>query len=319
MNFFPTRSSRQSRSSRQHRIGSQRGAIAPAAHDATPPSEGRKRRARISVLARGALKKALGIDQQTGVKPLRDLRPVGSHFHHYYVPEGILDSNSVCYCIGAGEDISFDTELKTRYGCNVHIFDPTPYGIDHFNELKDHVSNGRTLTLNEGGRSYIYRITRDQLSGIEYVPIGVWREKTLLTLRDSGKQTYPSFSAYFFPESEATLEAPVDRLGNLMRERGHRSVDVVKIEIEGAEYAVLDTIVEDRLDIKVILVVFDEVFNAKGIARFFRIRRYSRKLIKAGYTLVYSNRCFKRTFVRNDVYRRLKSLEVERRRRARMR
>lgn len=264
----------------------------------------------MRAMLRTSLKKMLGIDQQSGVKALRNLEALGSHLHHYHVPKGIFDFGSVCYCVGAGDDISFDIELKVRYGCHVCIFDPTPYGIDHFNELKNRVAQGLVLALKaESEHPYTYQITSEQLAAVEYVPVGVWGEKTDLAFRDSGRQDYPSFSVRFFPESETTIRAPVDRLGNLMKERGHTSLDVLKLEIEGAEYAVIDTIVEDSLDVKVIVVEFDEVFNATGMARYFRIRQSSRKLVKAGYTLVYSSENFKRTFVRNDVYHQLKALE----------
>ena len=81
----------------------------------------------------------------------------------------------------------------------------------------------------------------------------------------------------------------------------------VQFQHEGAEYTVIDTIIEDRLDIKVILVEFDEVYNAKGRGYHWRIKRCTDKLIGAGYVLVHSSPLMKRTFVREDVYRRLKA------------
>jgi len=262
---------------------------------------------------RDLVKKAAGLHAQSGVKPLRDLRRLGSHLHHYHVPEHLLDAGSVCYCIGAGEDISFDVELKTQYDCQVFIFDPTPYGINHFAKLKESVANGRRLGLpSQSGHDYVYDIGPRQLAQIEYVPVGVWNERTVLVFRDPEKQHYPSYSVCFFTDATKTIEAPVDRLGNLMKQHGHAAIDLVKIEIEGAEYVVIDTIIEDRLDIKVILVEFDEVYNSKGRGYHFRIKRCTDKLLKAGYVLVHSSPEFKRTFVREDVYGTLKAREVAR-------
>lgn len=259
---------------------------------------------------RNFVKRVTGLHPQSGVRPLRGLRRIGSHLHHYQVPEHLLDANSICYCIGAGEDISFDVELKTLYDCRVYIFDPTPYGIDHFEKLKAFTASGRPLSLpDQGGHAYVYDITPQQLATIEYVPVGVWNEKTVLVFRDPQKQHYPSYSVCFFADSEKTIQAPVDRLGNLMKAQGHAAIDLVKIEIEGAEYAVIDTIVEDALDIKVILVEFDEVYNSKGRGYHLRIKRSTDKLIRAGYVLVHSSELLKRTFVREDVYERLKALE----------
>ncbi|MEO6968564.1 MAG: FkbM family methyltransferase [Rhodanobacteraceae bacterium] len=258
------------------------------------------------------LKKVLGINPQSGVRPLHDMRRLGSRWHHYQVPEHLIGPGSICYCIGAGEDISFDTELTTIYGCKVYIFDPTPCGIDYFSKLQEYTAKGQSLIIDEGqGHLYTYRISSGQLATIEYVPIGVWEKKTALVFHHSERPNYASYSTYFFSDSEKVIEAPVDRLVNLMKERGHRAIDLVKLEIEGAEYTVIDTIIDDRLDIKVILVEFDEIYNSRGIRHHYRIKRYSNKLIEAGYVLVHSNDCLKRTFVRKDVYAKLKALEQE--------
>ena len=92
----------------------------------------------------------------------------------------------------------------------------------------------------------------------------------------------------------------------IMRREGDASIDLLKLEIEGAEYKVLETIVEDRPDIKAILVEFDEVWHVKGTrAHFFRIRDASRRLIRAGWRLAHSTPMFKRLFVREDEFARL--------------
>jgi len=251
------------------------------------------------------LKRVLGIHPQSGVKPLASMRAIGWRRHSYWVPEGLLDKQSVCYCIGAGEDISFDIELQTMYDCEVVIFDPTPYGINHFEELKRHVAAGQPFRTKAEHHPYTYRIDAEQMARIKFVPIGVWDRKTTLTLHDPQREDYPSYSALLFSESAKTMQAPVDRLASLMADLGHGAVDLVKIEIEGAEYKVIETIIEDRLDIKAILVEFDEVYNPKDKAYHFRIKQACSALRKAGYVLAHSTPELKRTFIRRDVYERL--------------
>jgi FkbM family methyltransferase len=264
-------------------------------------------RARITNL----IKKALGIHHQSGVKPLRDMRSLGWRRHSYHVPEQLLDPTSVCYCVGAGEDVSFDTELKIFYDCDVYIFDPTPYGINHFTQLKQHIERGQPFAASPKNSPYPYRISAEQLAQITYVPVGVWSSKTVLKFHDPQIEDYASYSVCLFKDSEAVIEAPVDRLGSLMKNLGHATIDLLKIEIEGAEYAVVDTIVEDKLDIKAILIEFDEVYHAKDKGYHFRIKRCCSRLRSAGYMLVHSTPNLKRTFVRNDVYAMLKAREAE--------
>ena len=94
-----------------------------------------------------------------------------------------------------------------------------------------------------------------------------------------------------------------------MTQFGHSTIDLLKLEIEGAEYTVIDSLIRDKADVKIIAVEFDEIYHKKGVAHLVRIRNYTRKLQKAGYVLVHSNEHYKRTFIRKDVYTGLRAKE----------
>jgi len=254
------------------------------------------------------IKKLLGIHPQQGVKPLKNLIHVGSKFHGYHIPKDFLKPESICYLIGAGDDISFDTELKVLYDAQIYIFDPTPEGIDHFKQLKIDTAAAKPTTI-DNLAPFTYRIGTEQLEAIHFVEIGVWDEKTTLKFYDPVKENYASHSVYLFTDSDTYIEAPVDRLSNLMQQLGHTAIDMVKMEIEGAEYTVIDTIVKDKLDVKLILVEFDEVYNTKDKAFHFRIKKACKQLMDAGYVLIHSTDHLKRSFLRKDIYEELKAKE----------
>ena len=254
------------------------------------------------------VKKIFGLGPQVDVKPLKNLVYVGSKHHGYTLPRDFLKKDSLCYCIGAGEDISFDTELKRLYDARVFVFDPTPEGINYFVHLKEWMARGDSIHV-EGDKDFTYRVNPAQLNEMTYVERGVWSEKTVLKFYAPTIDNYISHSVYLFKESGEYINAPVDRMSNFMKEFGHGSVDLVKMEIEGAEYAVLDSIVRDKLDVKVICVEFDEVFLSRGIRYMFRIKKSCRQLKKAGYILVHSTPLLKRTFVQKDIYNQLKANE----------
>ncbi|MBB5637387.1 FkbM family methyltransferase [Pedobacter cryoconitis] len=256
------------------------------------------------------IKRMLGIHHQSNVKPLKNLSYFGSERHGYMVPDNFLASNSICYCVGAGEDISFDTELKIAFDSRVYIFDPSPYGINHFNEVKDYVNHGTPLTLDKTLAPYVYHISSKQFSEIKFVPVGLWDEKKTLKFYDPEKENYSSHSAILFTDSKKFIEAPVNRLSNLMKELDHQHIDLLKIEIEGAEYKVIDTIIEDKLNVKAILVEFDEVYNTTDKSFHFRIKKSCDRLRKAGYVLAHSTVALKRLFIRKDVYDQLKKIEI---------
>ena len=92
----------------------------------------------IFSLRRWAFRKAFhlaavlaGYDSITGVRirRLRKVERIGSDYGGCLVPRDFLTANSVCYCVGVGEDITFDLGLIDRFGCEVYAFDPTPRSI----------------------------------------------------------------------------------------------------------------------------------------------------------------------------------------------
>jgi FkbM family methyltransferase len=157
--------------------------------------------------------------------------------------------------------------------------------------------------------TFTYKINFQQLEGINFIEKGVWSEKTVLKFYDPEIAGYVSHSAYLFKDSKKYIELPVDKVKNFMNEFGHESIDLLKIEIEGAEYEVIDNIVKDKVDVKAICVEFDEVFHKKGMSHLLRIQKCCNQLSDAGYVLIHSTEMLKRTFIRKDIYNELNSRE----------
>jgi FkbM family methyltransferase len=242
---------------------------------------------------------------QQDVVPLKGLVYLGSVNHGYHVPDNYLSSASVCYCVGAGTDISLDTELAARFKSQVFIFDPMPYALDHFNGLVDNAKAGKAFAADNDKQGYVYSISNDALATIQYCATGVWDEKKVIKFYVPSRDNYAGHSITNLQNTDDYLEAPVDKLVNIMRELGHQQLDLLKLEIEGSEYTVIDNVLAENLDVKILLVEFDEFHHRKGLARLAAIRHIEQstgKLLKAGYKLVHSLSFYKRTFVRNDVF-----------------
>ena len=56
------------------------------------------------------------------------LKRFGTEYGGFYYPENLdgLDSDSIIYCVGSGEDITHDIEIAHKLDSKVFIFDPTP-------------------------------------------------------------------------------------------------------------------------------------------------------------------------------------------------
>ncbi|HOW31438.1 MAG TPA: hypothetical protein PLP88_07720, partial [Bacteroidales bacterium] len=60
------------------------------------------------------------------------MRRFGNNYGGYFLPENCLSTYSVVYSFGLGEDASFDIDLFLAFGCNIHVFDPTPKSIMYY-------------------------------------------------------------------------------------------------------------------------------------------------------------------------------------------
>ncbi|MBL0339737.1 MAG: FkbM family methyltransferase [Bacteroidetes bacterium] len=255
------------------------------------------------------VKRTLQLDPYSRVTPLKNLQYVGSVKHGYHIPKDFLNSNSVCYCVGAGEDISFDVELVRLFGSKVFIIDPMPYAKDHYLKLLDLTRKGESFTIDKGKFAYTYKSKAADFENITYLETGIWNEKKIVKFFDPAKDNYAGHSIINLQATETYIEAPVDRLISIMKEHKHPSIDLLKLEIEGSEYTVIDTIAEDRPDIKIICVEFDEFHHAKNSKYLWNIKRSADQLLKIGYKIAHTTHQYKRTFIHKDVFNVLKAQE----------
>ena len=84
-----------------------------------------------------------------------------------------------------------------------------------------------------------------------------------------------------------------------MKELRHHRLDLLKIDIEGAEYKVINSIIEDNIDIRVICVEYDECYSPLDTKYKNRIRASVNNLLAYGYSLVYTQGNGNYTFVKS--------------------
>ncbi|HEY8002303.1 MAG: FkbM family methyltransferase [Vicinamibacteria bacterium] len=167
------------------------------------------------------------------VGPLDEIDTVrlGTDYGGWTIAEHVLGPESVCYCAGVGDDISFDLALIERYGCDVHAFDPTPASIRH-----------------------VERTAADQ-PAFKFHPWAVWSTDGTLRLwaPDYGDA---NFSAGNRHSSDESFDAPCRSLPSLMAELGHTHLDLLKIDVEGAEYELIETIIGLEPSVSIFCVEF---------------------------------------------------------------
>lgn len=152
----------------------------------------------------------------------------GSEYGGWAVHTEGLGPDTIVYSCGLGGDISFDLEIIKRLGVQVHGFDPTPESIDFINaEPRPPQFHLHTWGIADTDGTVRFR-------------------KPLA--RPAGKKTISqNYSIIDAESSDGFIEVPVRRLKTIMQELGHDRIDILKLDIEGAEYAVLPDMLESGI------------------------------------------------------------------------
>ncbi|MCL3838275.1 FkbM family methyltransferase [Aeromicrobium duanguangcaii] len=162
-----------------------------------------------------------------------DLIRLGTPYGGWWVPESLLGPESVCYLGGIGTDISFDLAMIERFGCRVWGIDPTPKALDW---LAD-----QTLP--------------EQFS---FLPVGLAGERGELKFFLPENPEHVSASVKNLQNTGDFFTAPVQTIAQTMEALGHDHVDLVKLDIEGAEHETIRRMLADGIHPKVLLVEYDQ-------------------------------------------------------------
>ncbi len=154
-----------------------------------------------------------------------------------------INQQSVIYSLGVGDSIEFDVGIIKHHGCKVHAFDPTPYAVEWIasqnipSELQFHPW---AVSGKDGNLRMIQRTNkRGQKSEV------MWTEA-------------PSGS-----EADV-IEVPVYSIPSIMKRLSHSFISLMKIDVEGAEYEIIDSILNNGVLPEQILIEFHHRFSNKN-------------------------------------------------------
>jgi FkbM family methyltransferase len=164
-----------------------------------------------------------------------------------------LRKGCVVYGVGTGDEYSFDTQMAARYGCEVHMFDPAP------SVIKALASFATRRTAGEGSMTFH--------------PWG------LGPVNDS-----PEHGMALILED---TRCETKRLDEIARRLGHERVDVLKMDIEGGEWPLLDDILARDLLRKLHVAQLQVEFHIYwfGEAKVERLKRLINRLDRLGYVV----------------------------------
>ena len=186
---------------------------------------------------------ALGQELNVRVDHICDKDKFGSDYGGWDIVTKDIDAGSIVYSFGVGEDASFDTALIDRFGLTVHAFDPTPKSIEW---VKRQGFSGRFVMHEYGIAAFDGTVTFNPPENPAHV------SHTLLER----------------PETQLRgITVPVKKIDTIMKELGHDRIDILKMDVEGAEYQVIDDIERSGIRPGQILIEFHHRFPGVGIGK----------------------------------------------------
>jgi FkbM family methyltransferase len=151
--------------------------------------------------------------------------------------------------------------LIARFGVTVHAFDPTPRTLQWIN----------AQTLPPRFVFHPWGVAAHDGTGRFSPPHNPGHISHSLIERDT---PWPA------------IEVPVRRLATLLGLLGHESIDLLKMDIEGAEYEVIDDLLSSGVAVDQLLIEFHHRWPEVGIDK---TRKAIRQLHDAGYRIFTSS------------------------------
>jgi len=180
-------------------------------------------------------------------------------------PKG-LSSNSVIFSCGIAENISFDEAISKKYGCKVFMFDPTEKSKKFMNSI----NNSKLIFSN----------------------IGIWKYDGNIKFYHPNKPDNDNLSATNFFNSNTYLTLPCKSIQSIMKENNHKEIDVLKMDVEGASFDILNEILDKKVYPKQIIVELERpffIYNAKFrelLNYLVKRKKLQNRLKYAGYDIV---------------------------------
>jgi FkbM family methyltransferase len=144
-----------------------------------------------------------------------EILELGSDYGSWTIPTDPIDRGWICWCVGAGGDVSFERELLSRGVAMVRSFEPDEEYIGRI-----------AVPVEDRSRFTAYQLAITPSDG----PVRMQRTHI------PGSRSLSPVDLY---DTHEYVEMPGRSLRSLMDELGDERIDLLKVDVEGGEYELL--------------------------------------------------------------------------------
>lgn len=152
---------------------------------------------------------------------------------------------AIIYSAGIGEDISFDDAILQEFNVKIFAFDPTPKSIEWVQKQK----------------------LSDDFS---FFPYGISDKTEKKTLHLPKNKNYVSGSIFIHEATsfDDIITVQMKSLEDIAKEQHHSYIDILKMDIEGSEFAVIEKLPQNIIFGQIVIEFHERFFeNSKIILK----------------------------------------------------
>ncbi|MFQ3334549.1 MAG: FkbM family methyltransferase [Woeseiaceae bacterium] len=157
-----------------------------------------------------------------------------------------LNENGIVYSLGVGDSIEFDLEIIKHSNAFVFAFDPTPYAMKWIEQQS----------------------TPERLKFYPWAVSGKDGEFIMAQrVNHKGNKSQVMWAELLPNEySDEVISVPSYTISSIMRKLDHHKIDLMKVDVEGTEYEIINHLLENKIWPKQLLIEFHHRFKSKDKA-----------------------------------------------------
>ena len=175
----------------------------------------------------------------------QNVKWIGNSYGGFFVDTSLLNSESIVVSVGIGEDISFDRGLHEMGVQKIYMFDPTP-------------------------KAKIFIDKQNLPDQFRFFEMALSTEDSEMDMFLPKNKNYVSGSLVMNKNIDANdfVKVKCITVSTICSIIENKHIDLLKIDIEGSEYEVLENMLQERIYPKQICVEFHNRFFKDGDQKF---------------------------------------------------